>query len=145
MKSLFRGILFISSLYLVGCQHDGVLIHETPMGLSELRKIIVGVIDEPRTTSVNGHEMTSNYYDRKSKMLERPADARERFYTIVNILGDRRPYDIQVRVYVELRTPEGFENVGMDDVFAEQWADKIRKALHESREKRNFIDDFKAF
>jgi len=145
VKFLFKGILLISAFYLSACQHDGVLISETPMSMVELKRIIISVIDEPRVTSTNGHELTSNYFDKKGKMIERPAEARERFYTIVNVLGDRRPYDIQVRVYVEVRTPEGYDTVGQDDAFAEVWADKIRKALHESREKRNFIDDFKAF
>lgn len=132
-------------LWLAACQHGGVLIKETPMGLGDIRRIVSTVTGEPRILSPNGYEMTSVYFDRKEKPIEHPNDAKERFYTKVSILGDRRPYDIRVQVFVELRTPEGFENIGQDDDLAEMWADKITKALHDSRDKRNFIDDFKAF
>lgn len=144
MKGLFRSF-FLISIFCVSCQHEGVILHETPMGLTEIRRVVTTVIGEPRKITPNGYELTSAYYDAKEKPLERPNEARERFYTVVNILGDRRPYDIQVRVFVEVRTPQGFENVGLDEAFAQSWAGRIRKALHESRDKRNFVDDFKVF
>lgn len=115
------------------------------MALGDIRRTVTTVIGDPRMVSPNGYELTSVYMDKKEKPIEHPNEARERFYTKVTILGDRRPYDIRVQTFVEIRTPEGFENIGQDDDLAEGWAEKIRKALHESRDKRNFIDDFKAF
>lgn len=130
---------------MVSCVHGGATIRDTPMGISEIRRVITSVIGEPRVLSPNGYELTSIYMDRKDKPLERPNEVRERFYVQVAILGDRRPYDINVRTIVEIRTPDGYENVGEDPDLSQKWADRIRKALHESRDKRNVIDDFKAF
>jgi hypothetical protein len=145
VRTLFKVFSILICTYALGCQHSGIVIKDTPLSLSEIRRNVVLVVGEPRTMSPNGYQITSQYYDRKEKIIERPNDVRERFAIIVNIIGDRRPYDIQVLASVEIRTSEGYEVAGQDDVMAQVWADKIKKALHESRDKRNVIDDFKAF
>lgn len=139
------GAVFCIVLGLAACQHKGVLIQEAPFSLTEIRKVVVSVIGEPRRLSPNGYELVSHYFDREEEIIERPNEVRQRFHTVVTILGDRRPYDIEVQVIVEIRTLDGYENVGVDERMASRVADRIKKALHESREKRNFIDDFKAF
>lgn len=121
------------------------MIRETPMGLSEIRRVVTSVIGDPRLVSENGYVITSNYFDRKDKPIERPGEVRERISLTITILGDRRPYDIGIQSLVEERTPDGYEDMGEDEEISQAWADKIRRALHESRDKRNFIDDFKAF
>ncbi len=138
-------VLLLSAILLNGCQHKDVVIQDAPFGLGEIRRIVVSIVGEPKSISANGFEIVSQYYDREEEVIERPNEVRQRFYTIVTALGDRRPYDIQVQVIVEVRTMDGYENVGQDDAFAAKIAEKIKKALHESREKRNVIDDFKAF
>jgi hypothetical protein len=64
----------------------------------------------------------------------------------VTILGDRRPYDIQIEVVVEIRDKEGiYQVVERDDARAEKIAKDIQKALVQSRDNRNIIDDFKPY
>ena len=137
------GLLFL----LNGCQTDGVYLRETPLGASETRKAIVSVIGEPRTTSDNGRELTSRYQNKNGSFDDGSKVLKERRYTVVTILGDRRPYDIHVGVVVEKKFKENgkFETAGPDDGLAQEMADKIKKALHQSLEKRNIIDDFRAF
>lgn len=143
----FLGFLIcILPLLLSGCRTGGVVLRETPLNVSETRKVIVSVIGEPRVVSENGRDLFSHYYDRKGKEIAKMEMARERYSTQVTILGDRRPYDIQVQVLVEDRVPEGgFELVGRDDDKAAGLADKIKKALNQSRDSRNVIDDFRSF
>lgn len=145
MRILFFIPLLISMFYLASCQTTGAVIRDTPMSLAEIRRVTITVIGDPRKTNENGHELESTYFDKKKKPIERPNEVKERYYTRVTILGDRRPYDIQVQCLAEIRTPDGYEDAGEDDGLATEWASEIKKALHESREKRNFIDDFKAF
>lgn len=145
MRILFYIPLLISMLWLSACQTGGAMIRDTPMSLGQIRTVTTTVIGDPRKTNENGHELESGYFDKKRKPLERPNEAKERYYVRVTILGDRRPYDIQVQCFVEARIPDGYEDAGEDDGLADEWAAEIKKALHESREKRNFIDDFKAF
>ena len=148
MKSLFWAFLVISMAWITGCQTDGVVIRQMPLSLNEIRRAIVQVIGEPAGVSPNGYELKSKYYDKDGKeYFDRAAEnaAKQRFYTDVEVVGDRRPYDIHVQVIPEIKTEEGFERQESDDVKAEKIADKIRNALHEGRDKRNMIDDFQAF
>ena len=145
MRLLFGVSLLIASTWLSACTHGGAKIRETPIGLSEIRRVAGSLMGTPRKISAGGYEMDSRYHDEKWKPIERPAEAKERFFTRVTILGDRRPYDIWVQVFVEAQDLEGFQSLGQDDLMAQDFADRLKKALHESRDKRNVIDDFKAF
>lgn len=135
-----------SFLFLSGCVTGGVTLKDTPLGLSETRRSIVSVIGEPRIISQNGREMQSQYYAKDNKPIAKMDMARSRYYTHVIILGDRRPYDIQVIVKVEVRTEDGqFEYAENDDDKSEFVAGRIQEALNQSRDGRNIIDDFRSF
>ena len=139
-------ILLSLTLLLSSCRTGGVILKETPLNASETRKSVVSVIGQPRHMTKDGRELSSNYYDRKLEPIEKMEAARERIYTRVSILGDRRPFDIQVEVLVERRNQNGqFEQIGLDDNRAKVLAEKIRQALHQSRDNRNVIDDFRSF
>ena len=135
------GLLFLS-----GCRTGGVILRETPLNVSETRRVVVSIIGEPRSVSQNGRELESKYYDKKNMTLEKMDMERERYYTHVTILGDRRPYDVQVEVLIEARVEDGrFELADRDDGRAAVVAEKIRVALNQSRDNRNVIDDFRSF
>lgn len=130
----------------LGCRTDGIIVRETPLSISETRKAIVTVIGEPRAVSGNGRELYSKYYDKKGQPIERMELAKERFASHVIILGDRRPYDIEVEVLVEERDEDGrFQVVEKDEDMAHPLADKIKKTLYQSLDSRNLIDDFRSF
>ena len=146
MNRIFAVSFLLAMFFLSGCRTGGVVLRDTPLGISETRKAVVTVIGEPRTMSTNGREMFSKYYDKKGAEIMKMDMVRERFYSHVIVLGDRRPYDIQVEVLVEGRTPEGtFELSHRDDAKASTVAEKIRAALNQSRDNRNVIDDFRSF
>lgn len=145
MKFFWLTLLF-SLPFLAGCQTSGVFLRETPLNISETRKAVVSVIGQPRSTSENGREMLSKFYDRKGNSDDQSKNARERLYTHVTILGDRRPYDIQIEVVVEVRDRDGtYQVVEKDDARAEKIALNIQKALVQSRDNRNIIDDFRPY
>ncbi|WII72973.1 hypothetical protein QJS83_03695 [Bdellovibrio sp. 22V] len=146
MKYVSALFLVTVSLLLSSCRTGGVVIRETPLNVSETRRVVFSVIGEPRSVSQNGREMFSQYYDKKNKVIEKMNMARERYYTHVLILGSRRPYDVQVEVLVEGRNEDGgFDVVDRDDDRAAGIAEKIRQALNQSRDNRNIIDDFRSF
>lgn len=139
-------LLFLSLMFSLGCQVPGIILKETPLSVSETRKAIVVVAGEPRTISSNGRELYSKYYDRDNRSILKMDGVQERFYSLFIVLGDRRPYDISVQVIRELRNVEGqFQKVGLDDSRAQQLADRLKKALIESRDNRNVLDDFRSF
>lgn len=146
MKFLYLIFISLSTLLLSSCRTGGVILRETPLNLSETRRVIVSVIGEPRTLSQNGRELTSRYYDKNGKNIDKMDMIKERYYTHVTVLGDRRPYDVQVQVLVEGRDEEaGFYLKERDDDKAAPIAEKIRQALNKSRDSRNVIDDFRSF
>ena len=147
IKNLFAATLLLTGLFLItGCRTGGVILRETPLSISETRRIIVSITGEPRSLSQNGRELESKYFDKKNQPIEKMDMARERFYSHITVLGDRRPYDIQVEVLVEGRVENGqFELVDRDDGRAAILAEKIRVALNQSRDTRNVIDDFRSF
>lgn len=144
-----RNILLrtLSFVFLLGCQTKGVVLRETPLNISETRKAVASVIGQPRATSINGRELVSRYYDRKGNTDELALkNNRERLSTHVIILGDRRPYDIQIEVVVEIRDREGkYQVVDRDEGRAEKIAKDIQNALVQSRDNRNLIDDFRPY
>ena len=98
--------------------------------------------------SVNGRELTSGYF--KPDDLDEPADEdRVRSYATVTILGERRPFSVDVHVFREVRERhEGvtaYRIVGQDKRIADKLTKTIREALANRPEDRNIIDDFKAF
>ncbi len=139
--------IFYLVMSLVSCAHydEGTVLRETPLSIGETRKVMTMVMGEPRFISQNGRELMSHYYDQKGRFGSFEKE-KSRFYTHVIILGERRPYDIQVMVKVQARQNNGkFVDLAIDERRSEEAAEKIRQALNESRDKRNFIDDFKPF
>jgi len=146
MRKVLSFFALASTLLLSSCRTGGVILRETPLGVSETRRVVMSVIGEPRSVSENGREMISQFYDKKNRPIEKMDMAKERYYTHVVILGDRRPYDVQVQVLVEGRNEDGgFDVIDRDDDRAGLIAEKIRQALNQSRDTRNVIDDFRSF
>ncbi len=141
-------VVFLSFAFLLlgGCRTGGVVLRETPSSASEIRRAAVIVIGQPRQMSKDGRELSSAFYDRKSNPVEKMELARERIYTRVSIIGDRRPFDIRVEVLVEGRNRAGqFEQIARDDGRAAVLAEKIKQTLNQSLDNRNVIDDFRSF
>jgi hypothetical protein len=138
--------LIFSLVFLVSCQttRPGITLQDTPLNMSESRKVIQTIIGKPREISENGRELISGYQDSFGQDFE-PGKSVERYTIHVLILGDRRPYNIRIEVPVERKTSSGYKRVGYDNTRAKEVAEKIKKALHESRDNRNVIDDFKPF
>ncbi len=134
-------------LFFMGCQTPaGVVIQETPLSISETRRVIVIVIGEPIFVSEHGRDLVSKYYDRRGKYIEKGEKPKERTHTTVTILGDRRPYDLVVNVIHEAKLPDGhYEITGPDEAAARRIATDIKKVLNQSRDNRNVIDDFKPY
>jgi hypothetical protein len=143
MLGKFSAILLF--IFMSGCvtMKPGVVITDTPLNMSETRKVISTIIGQPIEISENGRDMYSQYYD--SYGLDYELGKKDRFQTQVSILNDRRPYDIRVLVVVEERRGQQFVRVGHDKERSKKVADRIQRALNESRDNRNVIDDFKPF
>ncbi len=133
-----KGILFVAVAFLFACQ--------SPKGVSGKRTSLV-TIKKAVTASLplglkrrssNDREFFSNYF-------RRPGSRGDRAYVLVKILGERRPYNITVEVYIERKEGGQWIFVEKDQDLSKGIAKKIQKRLSTSRNERNVIDDFRAF
>jgi hypothetical protein len=113
--------------------------------MREIRSAFVSVAGEPRKESGNRRTFESEYFPRNPDNNFKPAKARERLFGRFVILGDMRPFDIQVEVVIEVKTPDGYDEVGVDEALSHELANSLKKELIKSSEGRNVIDDFRPF
>ncbi len=97
-----------------------------------------------RSVSRNAREFYSEYFVEKDGKFESYEKGDTRYYAIIRVLGDRRPYDMDVDV-VEEHKHSRFQKVGSDERLARVIKRRVQKTLYERREDRNIIDDFRPF
>lgn len=142
---MVKCLLLLAFLLTAGCQ-TGIFIKESPAALTDIRKAVVMVLGQPKRTSENGRELTSEFHDKRGHVDPALAKAKTRYYTHVTILGDRRPYNIKVEVFQEARIAgQHYEVIAEENSLAQKLANQIESALNESLKNRNVIDDFRAF
>ncbi len=147
MVSVFFFLLFILiSAALTGCTTQAK-IQNVMLPFVTVKKIVIGRL--PMATvkeeSLNGRELTSNYFNPKN-FDEDATDRSERAYAKVVILGAGRPYSVDVHVFREKKNKSGkYSLVGEDRKLTKELIVRIREALADRRDDRNFIDDFRAF
>lgn len=147
-NSIFmRLFLMIITLALSSCASVGsYTVDNQNYPINDIRKIVGNAIGGVRSESENGRTLLSRYYSR-NKRDDFEADLSnkvERLYTKVDILGDRRPYDVRVTVVIEHKENGTFVQVGKEKFLAQKLGEEIRDKLL-SLEKRNVIDDFRVF
>lgn len=143
MKQLLGWVFLL--LMLGGCVSRGYRINEQNLSLGEMKRIVMSVIGEPRAVSENQRTFYSRYFSRNPDPKFDPEKSRERLYAKVVVLGDRRPYDLEVEVYVEERAGRVYKDNGTDETEAYKLGKDIRNRLNQGRNERNAIDDFRAF
>jgi hypothetical protein len=99
-----------------------------------------------RGKSANGREIVSRYQIPGSSSFENAGSKNVRAYSRLLILGDRRPYTIQIQHVIEERGETGsYEVKGYDDAVASQTLKKVIEYLVTRPDKEDFIDDHKVF
>lgn len=123
---------------------------EVEAALTEIRTVVGAVVPVGlRGVSPNGREMFSRHFIVTKDRYKPAADALERYYAQITILGDRRPYDIEILVVHEKRVlrDDRFTYVisGYSQDLARELVQNIRKELSKRREERNVVDDFRVY
>lgn len=106
-----------------------------------------------RTASANQRTLTSFYFPpqdpqtkSKSKLMTAETAPIRAVATVV-VLGDRRPYQIEIKVSVERRSRDdaAYYHVSYDSRLARLFARDLQDYLVKSQENRDLIDDFRPF
>ena len=139
-KTIACALFFI----LTGCA-SGVIVPESGKSIEDIDHAILAITGDPRKISGSKREITSAYFSRRKEPHFDPQKAKERLYAVFTILGDRRPYDIEVRVFAETLADGEYQDQGLDDAFTEEIARELKQQLARQPNDRDFIDDFRAF
>lgn len=143
---MIKGAVYLFFLLLVsGCASSTYIIDSQNYSLGELKKILIGLTGEPRKVSENQRTLYSRYFSRKNDPKFDPEKSAERLYAKIAILGDRRPYDVEVQVIIEAKDEKNYVDEGPDEIETNKLGRDIKIRLNQSREDRNVIDDFRAF
>jgi len=98
-----------------------------------------------RGQSANGREIVSRYQSPNGRN-ESAATKKNRAYARLLILGERRPYDLQVQFVTEEDQGEGdYQALQTDDEMARKILKKVLDGLASRPDTKDFIDDFRAF
>lgn len=140
-------VLFLGFV-LSGCATGTASLEDQDRSISELTSIVTAALPAGKASvSQNGRTFTSKYFITKGGEFEEAPEAPVRNQAVILILGDRRPYDIEVTVIQEKRDRASaqYVRVGNSEGLSRVVIRRIQKALHERREDRNIIDDFRVF
>ena len=99
-----------------------------------------------RGKSTNGRELVSKYHLPGGDGYDYAGDKPERAYTKLRILGERRPYTLQIQYIIEKSDSKGVYNViDYDLAKAESILKDLIKYLVTRPGREDFIDDFRPF
>ncbi len=131
--------------------------YEVIRGVDVPRAELVRLIDRSlplgrRAVQDQGRVSLSNYFVIGPGGLTSADDLPERFYAEITIVGDRRPYLLDIRVHREVRDPgrSGFGHSeyvrkGSNRELAQLVKRRVQRSLSQRRGDFNLIDDFRAF
>ena len=151
MKRIYRALgqsfCILGFFVLSGCASNAIEMDNLNVPLEDLQ--VAAHLNMPirsRKVSSNGREFYSEFFVVKKGSFQEAENAQVRDQARVNILGDRRPYDLVVKVAVEAIDNRGeYRTIRFDKGLARVISRRIQKTLHERLEHRNIIDDFRAF
>jgi hypothetical protein len=145
-KSLFVLTVALGSLgLLIGCQLTQSSRFDAP--LHRLQQSVAAASPfGVRWVSPNRREFHSEYFLQSGDKFREAKTLPQRMFAHWYVLGDRRPYRVEVEVVVERRTGRGeYSKIGTSAETAARLWELFRKKLDERLEERNIIDDYKAF
>lgn len=148
MDMAIRAIIFLIFNFILGCTTTGSLtIDNLQVSIGDLQKLVTSQLPLGlRQQSQNGREFSSEYFVVKQGDYVQAVSSARRNYAKISILGDRRPYNLEIIVFAEERDGSGqYRVVKYDEGMARVISRRIEQALHKRREDRNIIDDFRVF
>jgi hypothetical protein len=147
----FRAFALLTLLVSAGCSTPGgYKIENLDRPLLDLQAVAsksmpLGL----RKTSVNGREYFSQYFIASERKFKPAEKSPVRSYAHIFVLGDRRPYTIQIIVHREKLTKvngsTAFVETGLDHPVAKVVRSRVVQQLNKRREELNIIDDFRVF
>lgn len=140
MKLAIVALCFL--VFLSSCQTAIYEISGKKHALATIQKIILSSLPEGlNKKTANGREYISNFFSCSTSDVQED----ERCYALVRIIGNRRPYNVFIEVFVMKHQYGEWVNIGEDIELSKKLATKVQKKLSEIKSEHNMVDDFRAF
>lgn len=154
--SFTAGLILSLTIGLTGCvtQRDRrsiVVIRDLKVPLRWIMKSAAYALPGGiRASSENRRVFKSKYIDLNGNRWDVLSKSLNRAYIEIAILGDLRPYIVEVSAIVEERASDSpldqdFKRAGSSRPLAERIAKRMENYLEDRRKSQNLIDDFRAF
>ncbi len=135
-------------LLCLGCAPKPV-ISEANYSLEAISRATYKALIKIRKVSQNRREFVSDYLTADGKLWDPLSNAIQRITAKVIVLGESRPYSIEIQTIVEERSSNEpgysarFKRVGKSKALVEQLAFRIQDELRRNKDQN--LDDFKPF
>lgn len=141
-----------AALIIAGCStfYKPLRIDNAHHPLARVRQLAIKTLPVGlRTSSTNGREVSSQYFLPDKKGYKDAIQSPVRLTAKIVILGERRPYSIEIYVFREERVRSGgrvkYQVRGQDFRVANRIKNELQARLAQRREDLNIIDDFRVF
>ncbi len=132
------------NLLLLGCA-SGELIKNVNRPLRMLQDVASQTAPGGvRHVSTNQRVFTSKYFPPQGAWSKDAENESERAFAQIFILGDRRPYTVEVRAFVETKEGGDYRQTRAPEL-AQRVAQRYQSLLANRRKDRDLIDDFRPF
>lgn len=145
-------ILLALIIFLGGCTTGQVVLRDLDVPLYSIKKTIENSLPVGKASeSENGRVIRSKYFLKMGANYVDATKLNRRFYAIVELLGDRRPYKVTVRVIRQKRVKQNgsllpvYSDIGNDEIQAKLISRNILKSLNKRLDGVNVIDEFRVF
>ena len=144
-------VILAIQLIFFGCTSPGsVKMDRLEYPLNYLQKVVADALPGgKRMISQNDREFSSVYFLPTKKGFGPAGNSSYRYYAKITVLGDRRPYNIEIIVIKEERNGRrdsgDYSSVGTDKRIARIIQKRIQNILSKRRDDYNIIDDFRVF
>lgn len=143
-----RFAILVLMLAFLGCG-EVPIIPEANYSLEAISRSVYKALIKVRKVSQNRREFVSDYLTLEGKIWDPLGNDIRRATAKVIVLGERRPYTIQIQTIVEERSSSEpgysarFKKVGKSKALIDQLAFRIQDDLRKNKEQS--LDDFKPF
>lgn len=153
---MYRVLVALGAYVLIGCatmlqqNPHSLYIKGVEWPLTEIRAVAASQLPIGQSSvSSNGRELRSKYFYPAKDEYKDGENSNDRYFVEYTILGDQRPYDVEVSVVHERKAVRDggvrYIRIGHDDRLTRELYEKLRTELTKRREDRNIIDDFRVY
>lgn len=143
-RTRLRYFLIFNFLWILQSCITGVKVSSTH-SLGEIRAAIKMIAGDIKAVDPDRRRFETNYFVKNLSSSGSTMKANQRYFARFTIAGDKRPYEIVIQVFREVRIGGKWIQDGQDLSLAQRISSDLENALKDLKQQRNVIDSFRPF